>query len=99
MRFLRSISGKSCSSFTCLLLYTPMFERIYLMLLARQRPPSQMLVYILHSEVSSQPEQRTVSQLFTNSNGVRVTHQHPPSRALVRILVSLAAISRSAQRR
>ena len=40
------------------------------MLLARQRPPDQMLVYtLLHSEVSSQPEQRTVSQLFTGSNG------------------------------
>lgn len=40
------------------------------MLLVRQRPPGQMLVYILlHSEVSSQPEQRTVSQLLTNSNG------------------------------
>ena len=70
MRFSGRISGKSCSSFMCPSLYTPMFERVDLMLLARQRPPSQMLVSILlHSGVSSQPKQHTVGQLFTNSNG------------------------------
>ena len=91
MRFSRRISGKSCSPLTCLPLYTPMFERVDLMLLARRRPPSQMLVYILlHSEVSSQPKQRTVSQLFTNSNG----DPHHASASSVSSSRSLRALGR-----